>query len=608
MADLMPFRLANDADGTEALAAGTDTTMTLTITNRTGGVLDLTSGTSVLILKLPDQFFTAEQMTAMKPTADGWTGTAAADHTVTFTCSRDGTWEQASALEFHIAHMRSDATPPKTLPIYLQPKVKLKVPGQGTVPTVVPWTLSLITPPGTKLPLPLAASLSGGGVVYRSSPSDPLVNTLVLTLKNTSLAPISTLAKPAGAPVVLISFVYGTSAGALAPSSWGPNDPPPADSAWRIHAEPEFAEARWQVANPDGSNPPPAWTLTPTSDNGELFGPASSDTANFSVKFNEIRSFTEPGHTQMVVLCTGFMKDAQTHYQDLVIVLDLDKTDPPVGRGLLAFDSPEPVVVAATPDVPLKLTFRWTMYAGVAKVRLVTSSRAVPAWERPYPDPQPLAFDNAEITIPAPPNDEVLFATLQAFAGGGPPEHPAAVVTGPVGTFLNQAQYAIAIATMYVTDDVGTVYPAQRFGNTLWMLADYSLPTTSGSSAYPGHPATGPAGLLYEWSTARDRAPQGWTLPTEADWQALISDPRWASAPYQALVYGGTSGFNAVLGGRFIGQYLQQNSAGYYWMAAPQFAMQFISRPGDQPPGVVVKLATPTTPATQMSARYVRHL
>lgn len=607
MADLMPFTLTNDADGTEALAAGTDTAMTLTVTNRTAGVLDLTSGTTVLILKLPDQFFTAQQMTAMQPTADGWTGVAAADGTITFTCSRDGTWEQASALEFHIAHMRSDATPPKTLPIYLQPKVKVPNPGP-TVPKVVSWTLSLKLPPGTKPPLPLAASLSGAGVVYSSSASDPLVNTLVLTLKNTSLAPISTLVKPAGTPQVLISFVYGTSAGALAPSSWGPNDPPPADSAWRIHAEPEVAEVHWQVANPDGSNPPPAWTLTPASDNGELFGPASSDTANFSVKFSEIRSFTEPGHTQMVVLCTGFMKDAQTQYQDLLITLDLDKTDPPATRGLLAFDSPEPVVVAATPDVPLKLTFRWTMYAGVAKVRLVTSSRAVPAWERSYSNPQPLAFDKAEITIPAPPNDEALFVTLQAFAGGGPPEHPAAVVTGPLGTFLNQAQYTVALQTMYVTDDVGTVYPVQRFGNTLWMLADYSLPTTSGSSVYPGNPAKGPAGRLYEWSAAHDRAPQGWTLPTEADWQALISDPAWAAAPFQALVYGGTSGFNAVLGGRYIGQYDRQNSAGYYWMAAPQLAMQFLSHPGDQPPGVVVKLATPTTPATQMSVRYVRHL
>jgi hypothetical protein len=605
----MPFTLTNDADGTETLSVGTDTTMTLTVTNRTGGVLELASGTTVLTLRLPEQFFTAAQMTAMQPTAEGWTGVAAADHTVTFTCSRSREWDQASAFTFKIAHMRSDGTP-RTQAINLRPKkLTPKVPGQGTVPIMVPWTLTLKEPPGTKLPLPLAASLSGGGVVYRSTASDPLVNTLVLTLKNTSSGPIGALKKPAGAPQVQISFVYGTSAGALAPSSWPPNDPPPADSAWRIHAEPEVAETLWQVTNADSNNPPPVWTLTPTEDNGEILGPASSDTANFSVKFSRIRSFTEVGHTQMVLLCTGFKKDEQTAYQDLVIVLDLDKADPPVSRGLLAFDSPEPVVVAATPNVPLKLTFRWTMYAGVAKVRMVTSSRAVPEWERSYPDPQPLAFDKTEITMPAPPNDEALFVTLQAFAGGNPPEHLTLAVTGPLGTFLNQAQYTVAIHTMYVTDDVGNVYPVQRFGNTLWMLADYNLPTTSGSSVYPGNPAPGPAGRLYEWSTARARAPQGWTLPTEADWDALKNDPRWVTAPYPALVFGGTSGFSAVLGGWYIGRrYDRRTTAGYYWMAEPRYAMQFISRPGEDPPGVVVKLATDNPQDTQVSARYVRHL
>jgi hypothetical protein len=34
--------------------------------------------------------------------------------------------------------------------------------------------------------LPLAATLSGGGVIYCSSPADPLAHTLELTLKNTS--------------------------------------------------------------------------------------------------------------------------------------------------------------------------------------------------------------------------------------------------------------------------------------------------------------------------------------------------------------------------------------------------------------------------------------
>jgi len=588
--ELIPFSLTNDADGSETLAASADAAMTLAVTNRSPAAIELAAGASKLVLKLPGAFFTPGQMTAMKVTEApaGWAGFAAANQTITFTCSKDGTWEQAQTLRFKIAPMRTDAAP-QTLPVYLQPQV----PARGDLPPYVPRSLTVTAPAGAELALPLAASLSGGGVIFRSSNASPLDNTLVLTLRNTSLAPISTASPAAGKPKVAISFVYGHSAGALAPAEWEANESPPADSAWRIMAEPAVALTKWTVANPAGK-PPPAWKLTPAADNSELLGPASSDTGSFSVRFSKIRSFALPGHTQMVVLCTGFRQNERTRYKDLVITLDIDKVDPPQTRGLVAFHAVDPVLVATKPDVPLPLTFWWTMFGGVGKVILVTSAPTMPQWQRRYLEPELLTTDHAVIEVPPPARDEPLFATLQAYDANG--------------TFLNQVQFTTTVRVMYVK--VGHVtYPARRYGNTLWMAADYDYDTGASSSPYLGRPPKGPAGRLYEWRAANDNAPPDWELPTEADWQALIADPKWAAAPYPALIDGGASEFDAVLTGQYRPtsnpRYARQGDAGYYWTATQGVAMQFLSQPA---PGVVVKDATPAAATTQMAVRYVRHL
>src|ERR1035437_2340870 len=228
----------------------------------------------------------------------------------------------------------------------------------------------------------------GGLAVLQRSASDPLVNTLVLTLKNTSNQVIRTVKPASGTPPqVKVSFVYGTSAGALAPIPQG-SGPPPGDSAFQIRAATAVGEADWGATSlPVSDHGQPTWILTPADDNTQLFGAATGDTANYSVEFSQIRSFNEPGPTQMIVLCTGFTKDATTRYDDLVLVLDLDKADPPATRGLLAFGAPDAaVLVASRPGESLPVKFRWTMYAGVAKVRFLSSSPLVPSWCVPYPN------------------------------------------------------------------------------------------------------------------------------------------------------------------------------------------------------------------------------
>ena len=43
-----------------------------------------------------------------------------------------------------------------------------------------------------------------------------------------------------------------------------------------------------------------------------LLGPAGTAQANVTFTFSNVVTFTPTGHTQMLVLCTGFAKDATT--------------------------------------------------------------------------------------------------------------------------------------------------------------------------------------------------------------------------------------------------------------------------------------------------------
>jgi uncharacterized protein (TIGR02145 family) len=84
-------------------------------------------------------------------------------------------------------------------------------------------------------------------------------------------------------------------------------------------------------------------------------------------------------------------------------------------------------------------------------------------------------------------------------------------------------------------------------------------------------------GRLYTWESARrvcQSLGDGWRLPTDSDWRQMVkhyggvsedSEDR-GKAAYKALLAGGSSGFNALLGGgRFDDQYLRLEAHGVYW-------------------------------------------
>jgi uncharacterized protein (TIGR02145 family) len=87
-------------------------------------------------------------------------------------------------------------------------------------------------------------------------------------------------------------------------------------------------------------------------------------------------------------------------------------------------------------------------------------------------------------------------------------------------------------------------------------------------------------GRLYTWEAARrgcQSLGDGWRLPTEGEWRQLakpyggvFEDSKDnGRSGYTALLIGGTSGFNAVLGGGRArdGQYARGEAHGFYWTA-----------------------------------------
>jgi uncharacterized protein (TIGR02145 family) len=87
-------------------------------------------------------------------------------------------------------------------------------------------------------------------------------------------------------------------------------------------------------------------------------------------------------------------------------------------------------------------------------------------------------------------------------------------------------------------------------------------------------------GRMYTWESAQ-RACQslgrGWRLPSDDEWRQLAKRYGGVSADaadkgkaaFTALLSGGSSGFNAVLGGnRLNGEYARLEAHGFYWTAS----------------------------------------
>lgn len=551
---VMPrFKLTLTSDTTKqgTVLNNRPSALTLTLANVTGAPVGLCTGDSLQIF-LP-AFYTdddaragATDLSGLPPT---WnvTGLGTRGPTLTYT-GPPYRWDAGGELSFVLMLPK----PGNAVPTSDRVMVNLVV---GNVPAHCEAPLATVAPPApgnASLPSTIALSLDNRGVVYVTEAADPLANTLRLNIKNTGSAPLYTGTKPwTGLPKVTVSFVYGTTPGALAPSG---DSAGTVGSPWSITARVAADNGnQWIAENPTrtSGSPTPTWVLRPASGNRGVVG--TSDAANITFVFDNVVSYLLPGHTQMVLTFSGFMRDDAVHYDDAVFFLDLIKQPPPPTRGLLAFTSTAPPLfevneITADPVVPLS----WTMLQ-VASTRLFSSLPGSEVTTTPYPSPgAPLQHAQRLVSLAGIRRTTPVFFTLQAFDG--------------TQQLLNALQYTVLVqCNLFVDPADGSAYPVTRINGQLWTTKDldrHAVPekTPSGPGRYQlydGREAKALTALLAQ-------SGMGWRLPTTADWRRLVTPPDTA---YARLTDHSAGAFGATLGGYNDSSGYPQDvgTDAYYW-------------------------------------------
>jgi len=128
----------------------------------------------------------------------------------------------------------------------------------------------------------------------------------------------------------------------------------------------------------------------------------------------------------------------------------------------------------------------------------------------------------------------------------------------------------------------GTMYSFKRMADEKqWMIHNLDVNIAPSYCYEDAEVNCHQYGRLYTWESAR-RACQslghGWRLPTDGEWRQLATRYGGVSADsedkgkaaYKALMAGGSSGFNALLGGGRDpgGQYARLEAHGFYWTAS----------------------------------------
>lgn len=401
----------------------------------------------------------------------------------------------------------------------------------------------------------LDISLLNQGTVYVSaSLNDPLPNSLFLNIKNKTNQPL--YSDPnihwTGKPTMTVTFVYGTLAGDLLP------DQSPALAA-NISAE-ITTNQNWSVFPPGQSDNSPVWEFFP-HDKAVL-----DAGANLSISFSDTVTANPTGHTQMKVKFKGFMANSTTQYPETEFLVDIVMLPAPPKRGVQSFFSNQsPVIALEKPTEAIVIPLNWSMYF-VDNIMIICNVPGIKPIPVNYykaeqnPPIQALAYDSINITLPGTIlQDTAVFFTIQAFDNAG--------------NFLNALPFTIFFATRFVTDRAGTVYKTVLLNNQTWMAENYAYNSGPPDAVNYKHfwPEPNPNGMLYTLAQALANAPDGWRLPTQADWQGLFNSFGSPTAAYTALINNGSSGFNAQLGGMCDnnGVFSNSGSLGLYWSANP---------------------------------------
>ncbi len=94
------------------------------------------------------------------------------------------------------------------------------------------------------------------------------------------------------------------------------------------------------------------------------------------------------------------------------------------------------------------------------------------------------------------------------------------------------------------------VYKIITIGNQTWMAENLNFSTPQNSYCYDDQPANcSTYGRLYTYSESLLVAPDGWHLPSDAEFQTLIGHFSSQEEAYAQLIVGGCSGYNAKFAG-----------------------------------------------------------
>ena len=98
-----------------------------------------------------------------------------------------------------------------------------------------------------------------------------------------------------------------------------------------------------------------------------------------------------------------------------------------------------------------------------------------------------------------------------------------------------------ASGTFTDTRDQAT-YEYVEIGNQIWMTENLAYKASSNCAAYNNNESNiGIYGYLYSWETAQTVAPDGWHLPTQAEWQTLVDYLGGTGQAYNKLLESGTA-------------------------------------------------------------------
>lgn len=112
----------------------------------------------------------------------------------------------------------------------------------------------------------------------------------------------------------------------------------------------------------------------------------------------------------------------------------------------------------------------------------------------------------------------------------------------------------------------GNVYRTININSTTWMAENLRYKATEGSSHFDKDSKNNSSyGVLYNWKTAMKACPDGWRLPTGAEFRALVDqidqEGKWKSKQSD------TTSFGIQLAGMqdYEGTFTEMDESGYYW-------------------------------------------